>query len=360
MRGKHLVLAALLLIASACAGDTEETPGTTSAIVSTDVTIEWSTTDNTAETAAPTSNVVATTTAPTTMTTSPTTTVVATTTASAAEESGFPVTVDGVVIAKAPVTIISLSATATEVLFALGAGDQVIAVDATSDYPPEAPVTDLSAFQPNVEAIAAFGPDLVVISWDPGEVGAGLTALGIPVLIQPPALSIDDAYLQMRQLGAATGNPSAAEDLVASIQAEVADRVASYSVADHGLTYYHEVDDTLYSATSATFIGNVYALFGLENIADAADADGFGYPQLSGEYILEADPDLIFYGCAVWCGTTPEAIAERPGWSGLRAVRNGSVVEVDDDISSRWGPRLIEFVQLIGQTLATLLENGQR
>ena len=343
MRRKHLLLATLLLVASACGGEASRT---TSEIVSTDVTTELSTTDGTYGTVTTTT----TTTAPTTTTPLPITTVAA---------QGFPITVEGVVIPEAPTAIISLSATATEILFALGAGDQVIAVDATSDYPPEAPVTELNAFQPNLEAIAAFGPDLVVISWDPGEVEAGLKALGIPVLVHPPALSIDDAYLQMRQLGEATGNQSAAEDLVASIQAEIADLVAGYGVTDQGLTYYHEVDNTLYSATSATFIGNVYSLFGLENIADAADADGFGYPQLSGEYILEADPDLIFYGCAVWCGTTPDAIADRPGWSGLRAIRNGTVVEVDDDLSSRWGPRLIEFVQLIGQTLATLSEDGQ-
>ena len=360
MRGKHLLLIVLVLIGIACGGQAEETPRASTSITSTDATIERSTTDTTTGTTGTS------TTDPTTAAAEPVTTTNASSTAAApaapstvAEGLGFPVTVAGVVIPEAPVAIVSLSPTATEVLFALGAGNRVIAVGTTSDYPPDAPLTDLDAFQPNVEAIASYEPDLVVISWDPGEVEAGLSALGVPVLNQSPALSIDDAYLQIHQLGAATGNSAAAEEMVMSIQAEIADLVARYGVPDRNLTYYHEVDNTLYSATSSTFIGNVYALFGLENIADAADADGFGYPQLSGEYILEADPDLIFFGCAVWCGTTPETIAERPGWSGLKAVRNGSVVEVNDDISSRWGPRLIEFVQLIGQTLATLPEDRQ-
>lgn len=348
MRGRHLLAAVLFLIGIACGGQVEEKPPATSLSVPTAATIEPPITDTTTRatdtpTAAPT--------APPTTTIPPITTAAPTMTSTEAEERGFPVTVAGVVIPEAPVAIISLSPTATEVLFALGAGDQVIAVDATSDYPPGAPVTELDAFQPNVEAIAAYVPDLVVISWDPGEVEAGLEALGIPVLIQAPALSVDDVYLQMYQLGEATGNSPAAEDLVASIQAEIADLVGSYGVPDRNLTYYHEVDNTLFTATSATFVGSVYALFGLENIADRADPDGFGYPQLSGEYILESDPDLIFYGCAVWCGTSAETIADRPGWDGLRAVRNGSVIEVDDDISSRWGPRLVEFVQLIGETL---------
>ena len=272
--------------------------------------IELSTTDTTAEVAVTS-----------TTTSTPTTTAAPTTTTTGVGGSGFPVTVAGIVIPQAPVAIVSLSPTATEVLFALGAGDRVIAVDSLSDYPPEAPVTELSAFQPNVEAIASYGPDMVVISWDPGEVEAGIEALGIPVLIQAPALSIEDAYLQMRQLGEATGTSSAAEELVTSIQAEIADLVGQYGVQDRHLTYYHEVDDALYSATSATFVGSVYALFGLENIADTADADGFGYPQLSGEYILEADPDLIFYGCAVWCRHHP---GDHRRTTGLERIAGGS------------------------------------
>ena len=253
MRGKHLLSALLLLVVGACGAQEVEIPPATSTITATDVTIERLTTDGTVglpitDTTAALDVVSTTTAAPTTIT--------------EVEGTGFPVTVAGVVIPEEPRAIISLSATATEVLFALGAGDRIAAVDSTSDFPPEAPVTDLSAFQPNVEAIASYEPDLVVISWDPGEVQEGLEALGIPVLVQPPALSVDDAYLQMHQLGDATGNRVAAEDLVASIQAEIADLVASYGVSGRSLTYYHEVDNTLYSATSATFIGNVYALSG--------------------------------------------------------------------------------------------------
>jgi len=243
-------------------------------------------------------------------------------------------------------------------LFAVGAGDQVIAVDEFSNYPPEAPVTELSGFRPNLEAIAGYGPDLVVMSGNPEEIASGLEALGIPVLIHEAALNLEDAYRQMRQVGDATGHSAAAEELVMSIQEEIAALVDRYADPDLGLTFYHEISDTFFSATSSTFIGTVYGLFGLENIADAADPDGYGYPQLSAEYLLEADPDIIFYGCAIWCGTTAESIAGRPGWSELGAVRSGHLFEVDDDLSSRWGPRLIEFVRLIGQTLETLAEAG--
>ena len=357
MQGKHLLrllLAALLLVAGACGGDTQDTttpPETTAAATS-------PTTQAPTTTAATTTAAEPTTTAAPTTTEAPITTTTVAPTTSTTEAPAFPVTVAGVVIPERPAAIVSLSPTATEMLFAVGAGDQVIAVDEFSNYPPEAPVTELSGFRPNLEAIAAYGPDLVVMSGNPEEIASGLEALGIPVLIHEAALSLDDAYRQMRQTGAATGHSGAAEQLVASIQEEIAGLVDRYADPGLGLSYYHEISDTFFSATSSTFIGTVYSLFGLENIADAADPDGYGYPQLSAEYILEADPDIIFYGCAIWCGTSADSISERPGWDELQAVRNGYLFEVDDDISSRWGQRLIEFVRLIGQTLQTLSEAG--
>ena len=371
MLRKHLLLlVALLLSSTACGNESDPTtPSSTqaaAAAVTAAATEEAPTTAAATTAAEPATTVVTVAAAAAAETTvaaeAPTTSEAASTTAEEAMDDAppqFPVTVEGVVIEEMPSAVVSLSPTATEVLFAIGAGGQVTAVDMNSDYPPEAPVTDLSGFQPNLEAIAAYQPDLVIISWDPGELVAGLTALDIPVLVQPAAVSLDDVYLQMRQLGEAVGRPAEAEALAASLQEETAELVDEHRAAGLGLTYYHEVDNTYYSAASGTFIGGVYALFGLENIADAAD-EGSGYPQLSPEYILEADPDLIFFGCAFWCGTTAETIAERPGWSGLTAVEEGALIEVDDDISSRWGPRLIEFVRLIGEALAARTAAGEQ
>ena len=350
MRIKHLLLLVVLLaFGAACDSQAEEIAPAETVPAE---TVPAETTPATARSAPPT-------TAAEVAATEVATTGVSTT-AAEGEDPEFPATVNGVVIPEKPTAIVSMSPTATEVLFAIGAGGQVIAVDAASDYPPEAPVTDLSGFQPNLEAVASYRPDLVVISWDPGEVEAGLGALGIPVLIQTPAQSIEDAYLQMLQLGAAAGRRTEAEELVSSIREEIDGLVGEYGTPGSGLTYYHEVDDTLFSAASNTFIGSVYALFGLENIADSADALGSGYPQLSAEYILETDPHLVFFGCALWCGTTAENIAERPGWSTLRAVAGGALVEVDDDLSSRWGPRLIEFVRLVGEALAARPPAGEQ
>jgi iron complex transport system substrate-binding protein len=270
----------------------------------------------------------------------------------------FPVTVDAygvpVSIAVRPERIVSLSPASTEGLFAVGAGAQVVAVDEYSDFPAEAPTTTLSGFTPNLEAIVAFDPDLVIVSYDPGDLVTGLESAGIPVLVLPAAVTFDDVYTQLELLGAVTGNIGGAAELVGSLQARVDAVVASLPALDRPLTYFHELDDTLYTVTSSTFVGAVYALLGLVNVADVADADGssFGYPQLSAEFLLDADPDLVFLADTRCCATTALTFGARPGFSVLQAVRDGNVIELDDDVASRWGPRIVDFLEQAAAAVA--------
>jgi iron complex transport system substrate-binding protein len=268
----------------------------------------------------------------------------------------FPVTLDTpagkLTLEQQPARIVSMSPTATEMLFAIGAGKQVAAVDSNSNYPEEAPRTDLSAYEPNVEAVAGFKPDLVVYSDDPGDLAAGLGKLAIPALQQPAARTLDDTYAQLDQLGRATGHLGEATQLAATMRAEIA-RIAAAKPA-HQLTYYHELDKSLYSATSKTFIGQLYAQLGMKNIADAADKDGSGYPQLSAEYVVKANPDLIFLADTKCCAQSASTVAARDGWGDLTAVRTGGVVELDDDVASRWGPRVVDFLKTVAAKVETL------
>ena len=248
--------------------------------------------------------------------------------------------------------IISLNPTATEMLFAIGAGDQVVAVDEYSYYPEEAPVTDLSGYTPNIEAIAGYEPDLVV-SDVPIE---GLDAVGIANHLVPAATTLDDIYTQIEQLGALTGHIAEAAELVLQMQTDIDAALATVPDRDDALTYYHELDNTLYSVTSTTFIGYVYGLFGLQNIADPADVDGaaFGYPQLNEEFVITADPDIIFLADTLCCAQDAETLAARPGWDQMRAVQNGHVIELNDDIVSRWGPRIVDFIEAVGAAVNEL------
>lgn len=276
-------------------------------------------------------------------------------------DDDYPVTVVAangeLTIEKRPDAIISLSPTATEMLFAVGAGDQVIAVDEYSTYPESAPVTDLSGFTPNMEAIAAYGPDLVIVSNDIEEMVATLGALDIPVMLMPAVATIDGVYEQIEAIGAATGHRTEADQLVEALESDLEIAIAGLPDPGEPLTYYHELDPTFYSVTSSTFIGGVYQLLGLVNIADPADTDGFGYPQLSVEYIVESDPDLIFVTDC--CGESVDTISARPGWENIAAVQTGSIVVVDDDIASRWGPRTTEFLLSVAQAVSVLVSTGE-
>ncbi len=329
-----LTITAIALVAAACGSstDTAEAPPATLGTTTT---------------------VAVTTTVGSSSTTSSSTTTSSTT---VPEETGFPVTIDApngpVTIETQPENIVSLSPTSTEVLFAVGAGQQVVAVDNQSNYPAEAPMTEMTGFEPNLEAIAAYGADLVVIMYDPGDVIAGLEAIGIPVIMHPSAITLDDAYTQIEQIGAATGHLGEAAALVASMQAGIGE--VTTATDGGGATYYHELSPDYYSVTSATFVGALYTMLGLENIADGADPDGYGYPQLSAEHILDQDPALIFLADTKCCGQDALTVADRPGWDALTAVQGGAIAELDDDIASRWGPRVVDFVEAIAEAVAVL------
>ena len=245
----------------------------------------------------------------------------------------------------APTRIVSLSPSATEDLFAVGAGKQVIAVDDQSDYPKQAPRTSLSGYTPNVEAIAGYNPDLVVVS-DRGVVPA-LEKLGIKVLVEAAPDNIAQAYEEIRQIGRATGHTAQATRVVRSMEKQLTALIRSVPKASRHLKVYHELDPTYYSATSSTFIGRMYKLFGFQDIADAADTTHSGYPQLSAEYIVASNPDLVVLADSICCGQTASTVAARPGWSGISAIRHHRVIAIDDSIASRWGPRIVDFARAV-------------
>ena len=273
----------------------------------------------------------------------------------AVETASYPVTVGDLTLESQPMRIVSLSPSATEMLYAIGAGAQVVAVDDYSNYPAEAAAlgTMLSGFEPNVEAIAGFTPDLVVIAYDPSNLVEQLNALSIPVFIASAAVSIDNVYEQIEQLGVLTGHAAESLQLSSQLQTDIEAAVAGITLPAEPLSYYHELDNTLFSVTSNTFIGQVYSLFGLRNIADNVEA-GNDYPQLSAEVIVSADPDLIFLADTKCCNETAETVAARDGWGLLKAVTNNHIVELDDDVASRWGPRVIDFVVAIRDAIASV------
>lgn len=257
---------------------------------------------------------------------------------------GFPVTVGDLTVEEQPTSIVSLSPAVTEMLFAIGAGDQVVAVDEFSTYPPEAPTTDLSGFTVNAEAVSTYDPDLVIISNNAEDVTPQFEAIGIPVHVAPdnPA-TIEDVYAQITDLGALTGQVDGATGLVERMSGDLDALVARAPDREQPLTYYFEIDDTYWTYTSESIVGSLFSMVGLENIADGADTVSM---QLQVEAIFDADPDLIFLADTSY-GVDAEVVAARDGWDSLSAVQSGQIVELESDVASRWGPRLVKLMEAV-------------
>jgi iron complex transport system substrate-binding protein len=272
-----------------------------------------------------------------------------------AGQDAFPLTINAttgpVTISARPKRIVSLSPTATEDLYADGAGTQVVAVDESSDYPAGVPKTSLNGTNPNVEAIANYDPSLVITEANANGLVAGLKKLGVPVLVEPAAATLNQAYGQIDQIGQASGHAAQAVAVVTSMRARIAADLKKAGTTHSDLSYFWEVSASpYYSATSQTIFGQIVGMFGLKNIADkvATAADG-GYPGLTEEYIVSSKPQIIFLtdndpGDG---GQTPAIVAARPGWAAIPAVKNHEIIALDDDIAARWGPRLPQLVAAV-------------
>ncbi len=272
---------------------------------------------------------------------------------------------------RAPACIVSLSPTATETLFAIGAGHQVQAVDSDANFPRHGlPAKRVNALNPSVESLigickattgASSKPNLVIISYDANSIKEKLTALGVRVVAQYAPTSLAGALSQIRQLGALTGHAAAADALATSMSRAIAADVRSVPAhPTKKLSVYYELDPTFYSLTSSTFVGALMKSLGVVNIADANEtpADA-GYPKLSAEYITSANPKLILLADTLCCKVTPASVRARAGFAHVSAVVNGHVVNLNDDVASRWGPRLVLLMKQITAAVKTTLADAR-
>lgn len=259
------------------------------------------------------------------------------------DDAGNEVTLDA-----EPERIVALQPSFVEVLFEIGAGDAVVAVDQNTDYPPEAEgLTKLSGFEPSVEAIVAEDPDLVLISYDPGTLTDALGNAGIPVVLLASPETLEGVYDQIDTIGQISGQPDEAATLVTDMREEIADVVATIPEGAEVPTVFHEVDNTLYSVGPGSFIHDIYVVLGAENIAAAT---GEAYPQLNNEAVIAGNPTVIILADEEF-GETVETVSARPGWAAIAAVQSGRVHGVDPDLISRPGPRLPETVRQIAEYL---------
>lgn len=263
----------------------------------------------------------------------------------------FPVTVTDsngkqLVFDSPPESIVALAPSFVEVLFAIAAGDAVVAVDENTDFPPEAAAkTKLSGYQPSVEGIAALEPDLVIIFFDPGGLEEALEGLGIPVLFLASPQSVEGVFDQMRLLGQVTGHADDAEQLIDGMRESIDAITAKLADVQEGPRVFHEIGPELYTASDEDFVGDLYTILKAQNIAAGAGL----FPQLTEEAVIAADPEVIILADVP--AVTPEEVKARPGWDSLSAVQNDRVFAVDPDLVSRQGPRLVDGLEELARLL---------
>ena len=243
-----------------------------------------------------------------------------------------------------PKRIISLSPSITEILFEIGSGNQVIAVDNLSNYPNEAPITDISAYDPNIEAISLLNPDLVILSYNIKNLKTALKKIGIETIYLPAPLNFEDILDQIDYLGLQTGNEDKAKKLISKMKNRMK-TLQKLRENEKATKIYHEIDPNYYSPSKFSFIGDIYQKLNYKNVADKADISNLGYPKLSPELIISENPDLI-----VLPGKDNkyvEKVKLRPGWSYIEAVKKNNFLLTNNDIASRWGPRILNFASIL-------------
>lgn len=248
--------------------------------------------------------------------------------------------------------IVSVSPTHTETLYALGLGQFVVGVDSESDYPDAALDVRRDDLQPDsadLGPLLALDPDVVIIGDDPTGLAQRLAAEGVASFSGPQPATLDEAYEQILGIAAVVGRSDLGEDLVASMREAVDEAVASVP-ARSGRTYFHEIDPSLVTITPGNFLDSVYGEFGLEAIVAP---DPTGYTMASADQVLSADPDVILLADVECCAVSADVIARRSGWSSLSAVSNGAVVELQDYMVLRWGPRVVDLVEAVASGVAS-------
>lgn len=250
--------------------------------------------------------------------------------------------------------IVSFSPSHTEMLFAMGAGELVVAVSPENNYVTAAAGREELSLELQTSLLgdltAAFDPTLVIVSSDePGTIST-LGASGLPLYAAAPAASLDEIYRQVLDLGELTGRSGDAEALVEQMRSDMASILSGLGpLADGGLTFFHEVDPSLVTFDDSYFMVGLLSELGLTNVFVGDGSARF--PQMTTAEIAAADPDVITLGDVECCRVTADSLRTRSGWDQLSAVRNGAIVPLTDAQYSGWGPGVIDMLRLVAAAM---------
>lgn len=265
------------------------------------------------------------------------------------DDLGREVTVETV-----PQRIISLLPSNTEILFAVGADDQVVGVTSFCNYPPEATtrqqVGGITNRSLSIETIVALEPDLVLASGSQDKIIPPLEQAGLTVIALKPA-TLTDIYANIELVGSVTGHLDQATTLTTNMRRRVetvSAKVAAIAPDQRLMVFYEVWDDPLMTAGPNTFTGQIVEIAGGNNIFSDVSED---WPQVSAEIIVDRDPEVILGPDSHGDALVAEKIAARPGWANVAAVKTGRVYLLDGDAVSRPGPRIVNILEEIARDL---------
>tara|TARA_B100000614_G_scaffold249434_1_gene258446 strand:+ start:50 stop:973 length:924 start_codon:yes stop_codon:yes gene_type:complete len=243
------------------------------------------------------------------------------------------------------IRVISLSTTHTEVIQTLGGQDTLVAIDAFSEV--DFQVERIDAYTVTAEELLPLKPDVVVVAFDFNGIIDGLEEQNINYILLPPANTFEDVYSQIETIGDIVNKRSEAAKKVRDMKIEINRTLDNSNYKN--ISVYHEIGYTygIYSVNSDSLIGEIYNSLGIENIANLEeDPYGSGYPALSEEMVIEANPDFIVVGHSDYLN---KDLSIRDGWGNLTAVQESNVYFLDDTLASNWGTNTVELVQLLSE-----------
>ena len=250
--------------------------------------------------------------------------------------------------------VVSLSTTHTEVIQALGGEDILVGVDSYSLTKED--IKQIDAFTVTAEELLGLNPDLVLIAFDFNGIVEGMKNLGINYALLPPVKNFEEVYLQIETVGSLIKKEEEAKSLVSLLREDVESIIENSKFKE--VTVFHEIGYTygIYTVNSNSFIGEIYNLLGVNNIANKTeDTFASGYPQIAEEKIIKADPDLIVVGHSDYLN---KDLSTRPDWKSISAVENGRVYFLDENLANNWGVSTVDLLNVLSEVVQSNQDPG--
>ena len=250
--------------------------------------------------------------------------------------------------------VVSLSTTHTEIIQTLGGENLLVGIDSFSES--ELPIEKIDAFTVTADELVNLNPDLVIVAFDFNGIIDGLEALNVNYVLLPPARNFDEVYTQIMEIGNLINKSEESIDLVSEMENDVAEIIESFSAQN--VKVFHEIGYTygIYTVNENSFIGEIYNLLGVDNIANfKEDPFGSGYPEFSEEEILMANPNLIIVGHSDYLN---KDLSTRVGWEEITAIQSGNLFFLDENLANNWGTNTVDLLNTLSEVTQSQEDPG--